>query len=151
MSTKSVVVPLPVLMMVEKKYAELVDVLDQLEVWMREIYSKAGMCDPADPDHFPPGPPVAAPSRPDQPSSHVPPVPEIDDPLANVKVPCSGDQLTRVRLAGAKDLVQDVTLLRTDWTTSIYLELWTGTVKQPSHYKLKFANLCWQTQVGVCE
>ena len=104
MSTKSVVVPLPVLLKDEKKYAELIDVLDQLEVWTREIYSKAGLCDPADPDHVPPGPPVAAPSRPDQPSSHVPPVPEIDDPLANVKVPCFGDQLTRVRLAGAKDL-----------------------------------------------
>ena len=104
MSTKSVVVPLPVLMKDEKKYAELVDVLDQLEVWTHEICSKAGLCDPADPDHVPPGPPVAAPSRPDQPSSHVPPVPEIDDPLANVKVPCFGDQLTRVRLAGARDL-----------------------------------------------
>ena len=24
-------------------------------------------------------------------------------------------------------------------------------VKRPSHGKLKLANLCWQTQVGVCE
>ena len=23
--------------------------------------------------------------------------------------------------------------------------------KRPSHSKLKFANSCWQTQVGVCE
>ena len=34
MSTASVVVPLPVLMKDEKKYAEVVDVLDQLEVWV---------------------------------------------------------------------------------------------------------------------
>ena len=71
---------------------------------MHEIYSKAGMCTPPDEDHVPPGPPIAAPSRPDQPGSHVPPIPQPDDPLASIKVPCFGDQLTRVRLAGAKDL-----------------------------------------------
>jgi len=26
-----------------------------------------------------------------------------------------------------------------------------GRVKKPSHGKLKLANSCWQTQVGVCE
>ena len=104
MSTRSLVVPLPVLMKDEKKYSDLVDVLDQLEAWVREIYVKAGLCAPLDEDHVPPGPPIAAPSRPDQPSSHVPPVPAADDPLAKVRIPCFGDQLTRVRLAGAKDL-----------------------------------------------
>lgn len=104
MNTKSVVVPLPVLLKDEKKYAEVVDVLDQLELWAREIYSKAGLCVPTDPDHVPPGPVVGPPARPDQPASHVPPVPQIEDPLANVTIPCYGDQLTRVRLAGAKDL-----------------------------------------------
>lgn len=37
-----VAVPLPVLMKDEKKYAEIVDVLDQLEEWVKEIYVKAG-------------------------------------------------------------------------------------------------------------
>ena len=71
---------------------------------MRDIYSKAGLCAPPDEDHIPPGPPVAAPPRPDQPASHVPPVPQADDPLTAVKALCLGNQLTRVRLAGAKDL-----------------------------------------------
>ena len=99
-----VVVPMPVLMKDEKKYSDLVDVLDQLEVWVREIHTKAGLCGPPVGEHVPPGPPIAAPSRPDQPASHVPPIPQADDPLTTVKIPCFGDNLTRVRLAGAKDL-----------------------------------------------
>lgn len=103
MSSQSIVVPLPVLMKDEKK-ADLVDVLDQIEVCVCEIYAKAGLCAPANEDHIPPGPPITVPSRPDQPAAHVPPVPEADDPLAKVRIPCFGDQLTRVRLGGAKDL-----------------------------------------------
>ena len=34
MSSESTVVPLPVLIKDEKKYAEVVNVLDQLEVWV---------------------------------------------------------------------------------------------------------------------
>ena len=88
----------------EKKYADVVDVLDELESWARELYVQACLCDPPDDGNHPPSPPIAAPSRPDQPASHVPPVPELDVPLAKVRIPCFGDQLTRVRLAGARDL-----------------------------------------------
>lgn len=104
MSSESVVVPLPVLMKDEKKYADAVDVLDQCEGWLRDLYSRAGLCPHPDQAHVPPGPSIAAPSRPDQPASHVPSTAQPDDPLAKVRVPCFGDQLTRVRLAGAKDL-----------------------------------------------
>ena len=44
MSTKSEVVTMPVLIKDEKKYAECVDALDQLEKWTQEIYSAAGLC-----------------------------------------------------------------------------------------------------------
>ena len=43
-------------------------------------------------------------SRPDQPASHIPPKSSDEDPLRGVRVPCFGDQLTRVHMAGAKDL-----------------------------------------------
>lgn len=43
-------------------------------------------------------------SHPDQPLSHVHPAIDPNDPLVKIKIPCSGDQLSRVRLAGAKDL-----------------------------------------------
>ena len=104
MSTKSEVVTMPVLMKDEKKYAECVDVLDQLETWTQEIYSAAGLCSPS-PDLFDETAPIiGTTSRPDQPASHIPPATSESDPLHGVKIPCFGDQLTRVRLAGAKDL-----------------------------------------------
>jgi hypothetical protein len=70
--------------------------LDQLENWTHEIYSAAGLCSPSlEPKS------TAVIGCHSQPDSHVPPE---SDPLHGVKIPCFGDQLTRVRLAGAKDL-----------------------------------------------
>ena len=85
MRTQSVVVPLPVLMKDEKNYSDLVDVLDHFEAWVHEMYTKGGLCNPTEEDHIPPGPPIVAPSRPDQPSSHLPPVPCKDDSFVD---PC---------------------------------------------------------------
>ena len=71
------------------------------------------MCAPPHEEHVPPGPPIAAPSRPDQPASHVPPVPQPDDPLANVKVPCLGINLQGYDWQVLKICVQEVIHHRT--------------------------------------
>ena len=107
---KSTVVPFPVLLKDEKKYDEIVDVMDQLETWVHKIYAKAGIIKDSKSydDKSSDDPSVIrdlpAASRPDQPRSHAHPTPDPHDPLAKVRVPCYGDQLSRVRMAGAKDL-----------------------------------------------
>ena len=107
MQQKSLVVLFPVLFKDEKKYAEIVDVLDQLEKWVHQIYALAGKI-PPEKDisnaHHVTLPSLPSTSQPNQPLSHVHPVVDSNDHLAKVRVPCYGDQLTRVRIAGAKDL-----------------------------------------------
>ena len=93
----------------KKIYGEIVDVLDQLETWVHKIYTKVGIIEDsesydANSSTAPGIGDLPATSRPDQPLSHAHPPPDPSDPLAKVRVPCHGDQLTRVRLAGAKDL-----------------------------------------------
>ena len=104
MARKSEVITMPVVMKDKKKYAEVVDVLDQLEKWTHEIYAAAGLCSPNTESSDDTTPTIGTTSRPDQPASHFPPVASDCDPLHGVKVPCFGDQLTRVRFAGARDL-----------------------------------------------
>jgi hypothetical protein len=104
MGRKSEVLTMPVVMKDEKRYAEVVDVLDQLEKWTQEIYSAAGLCSPDPESSDDVSPTIGTTSRPDQPAAHVPPTASKSDPLCGVKIPCYGDQLTRVRFAGAKDL-----------------------------------------------
>ena len=105
MKGKSEVMTLPVLMKDEKKYSDVVDVLDQLEAWTHEIYQAAGgpnestVQASSDAHNL-----VEVPTRPDQPRAHIPPTSSDDDPLKGVKIPCFGDELTRVRFAGARDL-----------------------------------------------
>ena len=105
---KSEVITMPILLKDEKKYSDCVDVLDQLENWTFEIYSAAGLCNvvstSSDVTPAPATPAIGSRSRPDQPATHFPPVASSDDPMPGVKIPCYGDQLTRVRLAGSKDL-----------------------------------------------
>ena len=102
MKQKSDIITMPILMKDEKKYADFVDVMDTLETWIHDTYTKAKNL-PL-PVRAPPPPQIFAPARPDQPASHSPPEQNLEDPLCGVKVPCIGDQLTRIRFAGAKDL-----------------------------------------------
>ena len=109
MKQKSTIVPFPVILKDEKKYGEIVDILDQLETWVHKIYAKAGVIEDSqsydtNSSTAPGVGDLPATSTPDQPLSHAHPPPYPSDPLAKVRVPCYGDQLTRVRLAGAKDL-----------------------------------------------
>lgn len=43
MAKKSTIIPLPMLFKDEKKYDDVVDILDSYEAWLEEIYSKAGV------------------------------------------------------------------------------------------------------------
>ena len=91
MKMKSEVVTMPVLMK-DEKYAEIVNVLDQLEQWAHEIYAAAGLCSSSPVVNDGPTPPIATSSRPDQSALHVPLTPYENDPLSGVKIPCFGDQ-----------------------------------------------------------
>lgn len=105
MMQRSVIIPMPILDANENNYKDVVFILRTYESWIREHYTEAGILgmgqiqqplDPAAPNHQ-----VAEPG---QPGAHLPPT--DDDPMKNMKIPFSGDQLTRVRFAGAKDLLR---------------------------------------------
>lgn len=102
MKSESVVIPFLVMMKEETKYSELIDVLDTMENWVQKLFSKAGISPNPGVPIVIPGQPIGTASHPGQPVSHVTTALSPDDPLP--KVPCYGDQLSRVRLAGSKDL-----------------------------------------------
>ena len=79
-------------------------VLDQLEECTEHIYKASGTCkdQPDQPPAFPPL--VQVPTWPDQPRSHIPPEASDFDLLQGIKVPCFGDESTRVGFAGPHDL-----------------------------------------------
>ena len=95
---------MPIFMKDEKKYSDVVDVLDQLEKWTEDIFKAAGLCSPETVSCSEATSVVRTTSRPDQPAAHIPPTASENDPLQGVKIPCYGEQLTRVVFAGAKDL-----------------------------------------------
>lgn len=106
MAQKSTIVPLAIQFKEEKKYDDVVDILCSYENTLEDIYSKAGVIT------IPEGTKPAttgdtslsgARSNPSQPGAHVR-QDDKQDHMKVVSVPFGGDELTRVRFAGAKDL-----------------------------------------------
>ena len=88
MANKSTIIPLPILFKDEKKYDDVVDILDSYEAWLEEIYTKAGVVQIPQPQisHAPavaPSRPAVAPPRP----AVVPPGPVVAPPRPAVVPP----------------------------------------------------------------
>ena len=89
----------------ERKYDDVVDILCSYENTLEDMFEKAGLIE------VPEGTEAAASgvslsgaaSRPDQPGAHIQNYGD-NDHMKDVEVPFGGDQLTRQRFAGAKDL-----------------------------------------------
>lgn len=105
MAQKSTIVSLPMQLKDEKKYDDVVDILCFYENTLEDIYTKAGIINvPANAAQaMPHGSLEGMQSAPDQPGAHAN-VNDAEDHMKDVCVPFGGDQLTRVRFAGAKDL-----------------------------------------------
>ncbi|XP_057312277.1 uncharacterized protein LOC130653781 [Hydractinia symbiolongicarpus] len=102
MNKKSKIISMPIINANENNYQDCVVALRTFEFWIAEIYHKAGLLqdkpDVDDTIHIPEGP-----AMPGQTYGHV--AHTENDPMRDMKIPFSGDQLTRVRFAGAKDLI----------------------------------------------
>lgn len=126
MAKKSTIVSMPILLHNEKEYSGVVYILRAYERWIAEIYGKADALKDQEQDIRELLDMVnGQQSDPDQPQSrrvHNDP----NDPLRGSRVPVEGDQLTRVRLARARDLVAGnrTAVERCDHTTPYRSALW---------------------------
>ena len=100
MAQKSTIASLPLLNANEAKYEDCVIILRSHEKWIAEIYVKADLLDEVPHVDNPAVP--EGPAAPGQTNAHMADTP--DDPMREMKIAFAGDQLTRVRFAGAKDL-----------------------------------------------
>lgn len=108
MALQSVIVPLSMQLKDEKKYDDVVDILDYYEQELEDIYAKAGVIQkPAETkgslNQQKPTSIEGLTSAADQPGAHCNKADE-NDHMKAITVPFGGDQMTRVRFAGAKDL-----------------------------------------------
>ena len=103
MTQKSTIVSFPILNCNENNYHDCVTILRTYEKGIFEIYQKAGLI-----NQYPyllqnPNLPDSPVCNPGQPGAHI--LSTSNDPIYFMKIPFAGDQSTRVRFAGAKDLL----------------------------------------------
>lgn len=101
MAQQSTIVTTPIINANEAKYEDRVTTLRTYEKWISEIYVQAGLVQEVPDTDNPPVP--AGPAAPGQTNAHTQATP--NDPMKDMKVVFAGDQLTRVRFAGGKDLL----------------------------------------------
>ena len=100
MKQKSEITAMPIIDGNENLYQDCVKILNTYCEWVVEIYSKAGVIKSMPKEAENPVIPETAIARPGQPGAHI----THADENMDIKVCASGDQLTRARFAGAKDL-----------------------------------------------
>ncbi|XP_066930300.1 uncharacterized protein [Clytia hemisphaerica] len=95
---------LPIIDADEAKYQDCVKILRTYEKWIWELYDKAGLAPPEIPDIVVDVVPESNQADPGQPMAQV--VFTSNDPMKDNKIVFAGDQLSRIRFSGAKDLLQ---------------------------------------------
>ena len=103
MAKKSTIITLPIINANESSYNDCVKILRKYENWIFDIYKRAGRIEARPEPEFPDV--EEAEAELDQPGAHM--IETKDDPMREMKIPFAGDQLTRCRFAGAKDLLAD--------------------------------------------